>query len=134
MSPPVSPVFTVPAVSTSMARHSFFAEAYPEMVRAVTGMDLNIADLFMIGERVCNVQRIFNVREGLDRRADSLPPRVFEDPIPKGVSKGSRIKRSEFERMLDDYYQARGWSWSGVPTKAKLISLDLADVAEDVGV
>jgi len=115
-------------------RHSFFAEAYPEMVRAVTGMDLNIADLFMIGERVCNVQRIFNAREGLDRRADSLPPRVFEDPIPKGVSKGSRIKRSEFERMLDDYYQARGWSWSGVPTKAKLISLDLADVAEDVGV
>jgi len=115
-------------------RHMFYAEAYPEMVKAVTGMELSVADLFTIGERVYNLQRAFNVREGLDRKADSLPPRVFEDPIPKGVSKGSRIKRSEFERMLDDYYQTRGWSWNGVPTKVKLISLDLHEVAEEVGV
>jgi len=115
-------------------RHMFFAEAYPEMIKAVTGMELSVADLFTIGERVYNLQRAFNVREGLDRRADSLPARVFEDPIPKGVSKGSRIKRSEFERMLDDYYQARGWSWDGVPTKVKLVSLDLPEVAEEVGV
>ncbi len=114
-------------------RHMFFAEAYPEMVKAVTGMELGLADLFTIGERVYNLQRAFNVREGLDRKADSLPPRVFEDPIPKGASKNSRIKRSEFERMLDDYYQARGWSWNGIPTKVKLISLDLQDVAEEVG-
>ncbi len=114
-------------------RHTFYAEAYPEMVKAVTGMELSVADLFMIGERVYNVQRAFNTREGLDRRSDSLPARVFEDPIPRGASKGSRIKRSEFERMLDDYYQARGWSWNGVPTKAKLASLDLDDVAEEVG-
>jgi aldehyde:ferredoxin oxidoreductase len=115
-------------------RHMFFAEAYPEMVKVVTGMDMSVADLFIIGERVYNLQRAFNVREGLDRKADSLPARVFEDPIPKGASKGSRIKRSEFERMLDDYYQARGWSWNGVPTKVKMISLDLFDVAEEVGV
>jgi aldehyde:ferredoxin oxidoreductase len=114
-------------------RHMFFAEAYPEMIKAVTGMALSVADLFTIGERVYNLQRAFNVREGLDRRADSLPARVFEDPIPKGVSRGSRIKRSEFERMLDDYYQARGWSWDGVPTKVKLVSLDLPEVAEEVG-
>lgn len=86
------------------------AEAYPEMIKVVTGMDMSVADLFTVGERVYNLQRAFNVREGLDRKADSLPSRVFEDPIPKGASKGSRIKRSEFERMLDDYYQARGWS------------------------
>jgi aldehyde:ferredoxin oxidoreductase len=115
-------------------RHVFYAEAYPDMVKAVAGMDLTVADLLLIGERVYNLQRAFNAREGLDRRADSLPPRVFEDPIPKGVSKGSKIRRSEFERMLDDYYQARGWSWNGVPTKVKLVSLDLVDVAEEVGV
>lgn len=115
-------------------RHMFYAEAYPEMVKAVTGMELGLADLFTIGERVYNLQRAFNVREGLDRKADSLPPRVFEDPIPRGASKNSRIKRSEFERMVDDYYQARGWSWNGVPTKAKLISLDLPDAAKEVGV
>jgi aldehyde:ferredoxin oxidoreductase len=115
-------------------RHMFFAEAYPEMIKAVTGMELSVADLFTIGERVYNLQRAFNAREELDRKADTLPTRVFEDPIPKGVSKGSRIRRSEFERMLDDYYQARGWSWNGVPTKVKLVSLDLYEVAESVGV
>jgi len=115
-------------------RHMFFAEAYPEMIKAVTGMKLSVTDLFAIGERVYNLQRAFNAREGLDRKADSLPARVFEDPIPKGISKGSRIKRSEFERMLDDYYQVRGWSWNGVPTKVKLVSLDLYEVAEEVGV
>lgn len=115
-------------------RHMFFAEAYPEMIKAVTGMKLSVTDLFAIGERVYNLQRAFNARGGLDRKADSLPARVFEDPIPKGISKGSRIKRSEFERMLDDYYQVRGWSWNGVPTKVKLVSLDLYEVAEEVGV
>jgi aldehyde:ferredoxin oxidoreductase len=115
-------------------RHTYYAEAYPEMVKAVTGMELSLTDLFTIGERVYNLQRAFNVREGLDRRDDSLPDRVFEDPIPNGMSKGSRIRRSEFERMLDDYYQSRGWSQEGVPTKVKLHTLGLPEVAEAVGV
>jgi aldehyde:ferredoxin oxidoreductase len=115
-------------------RHSFFVEAFPEMVEAVTGMQLSVADLLTVGERVYNVQRAFNAREGLDRRADTLPPRIFEDPIPKGESKGSRIRRSEFERMLDDYYQARGWSENGIPTKVKLACLDLDEFTEHVGV
>lgn len=114
-------------------RHSFFVEAFPEMVEAVTGMTLSVTDLMVVGERVYNLQRAFNVREGLDRRADTLPSRVFEDPIPKGESKGSRIQRSEFEGMLDDYYQARGWSENGVPTKVKLACLDLGKVTEQVG-
>lgn len=114
-------------------RNMFLAEAYPEMIKAVTGMELSVSDTFLISERVYNLQRAFNAREGLDRRVDSLPPRVFDDPIPKGVSKGSRIRRSEFERMLDDYYQARGWSSNGIPTKVKLLLLDLNDVAEEVG-
>jgi aldehyde:ferredoxin oxidoreductase len=114
-------------------RHMFFAEAYPEMVKAVTGMELSVGDLFNIGERVYNLQRSFNTQEGLDRNNDTLPPRIFEEPAPKGASKGSRIKRSEFERMLDDYYQARGWAWNGTPTKAKLISLNLPEVAERIG-
>jgi aldehyde:ferredoxin oxidoreductase len=114
-------------------RHMFYAEAYPEMVKVVTGIDLSVSDLFIIGERVYNVQRAFNVREGLTRDSDSLPGRILEDPIPKGASKGSRIRRSEFEKMLDDYYQARGWSQEGIPTKAKLIMLDLPEIAEQIG-
>jgi aldehyde:ferredoxin oxidoreductase len=114
-------------------RHSFYVEAFPLMIEAVTGMEMGLADLMTVGERVYNVQRAFNAREGLDRKDDSLPARIFEDPIPKGSSKGSRIKRSEFERMLDDYYQARGWSGNGIPTKVKLVSLDLQQVADQIG-
>jgi len=114
-------------------RHSFYVEAFPLMIEAVTGMEMGLADLMTVGERVYNVQRAFNAREGLDRKDDSLPARIFEDPIPKGSSKGSRIKRSEFERMLDDYYQARGWSGNGIPTKVKLVSLDLQQIADQIG-
>jgi aldehyde:ferredoxin oxidoreductase len=111
-------------------RHMFFAEAYLEMIKAVTGMEFTVSDVFTVGERVYNLQRVFSVREGLNRRQDTLPPRAFEDPIPEGASKGSVIARDEFDRMLDDYYQARGWTKNGVPTKAKLVSLDLNEVAE----
>lgn len=114
-------------------RHSFYAEAFPAMIEAVTGIKMGVADLMTVGERVYNVQRAFNTREGLDRKDDSLPPRIFEDPIPKGSSKGSRIKRSEFERMLDDYYQARGWSWDGIPKSKKLVSLDLQQISDQIG-
>jgi aldehyde:ferredoxin oxidoreductase len=114
-------------------RQMFFAEAYPEMLRAVTGMEMSVTDILTVGERVYNVQRAFNAREGLDRRSDTLPPRVFEDPIPNGSSKGSFLRGSEFERMLDDYYQARGWSQNGVPTKVNLALLGLNEVAEKIG-
>jgi aldehyde:ferredoxin oxidoreductase len=113
-------------------RQMFFVEAYPEMLKAVTGMEMTVADLMTVGERVYTLQRAFNVREGLDRKSDALPPRVFDDPIPRGASKGSVLKREEFERMLDDYYQVRGWSRDGVPTKVNLALLGLDEVAERI--
>jgi len=116
------------------SRHEYYVEAYPEMLKAVTGMDFTITDLITVGERIYNIQRAFNVREGLTRKNDSLPDRVFEEPISKGASKGSKIKRSEFEKMLDDYYQTRGWSQDGIPTKAKLALLDLPEIADQIGV
>ncbi|MGB9135274.1 MAG: aldehyde ferredoxin oxidoreductase C-terminal domain-containing protein [Candidatus Bathyarchaeia archaeon] len=114
-------------------RQMFFAEAYPEMLKAVTGMEMTVADLLTVGERVYNLQRAFNAREGLDRNNGTLPPRVFEDPIPNGASRGSFLKGSEFERMLDDYYQVRGWSQNGVPTKVNLALPGLDEVAEKIG-
>ncbi|MCD6237212.1 MAG: hypothetical protein J7K13_04595, partial [Thermoplasmata archaeon] len=49
------------------------------------------------------------------------------------ISEGSHVSPRELEHMLDEYYQARGWSMDGIPTKVKLISLDLDDIAEDGG-
>ena len=115
------------------SRHMFYVEGFPEIVSAVTGLDTSISHLLTAGERVYNVQRCFNAREGFSRVDDTLPPRVLSQPIPKGPSKGSFVKRKELERMLDDYYQARGWSENGVPTKVKLVSLDLEDLADELG-
>ncbi len=115
------------------SRHMFFLEGFPEMIKTVTGFEMSHAELLTVGERAYNIARAFNAREGMDRKDDTLPWRVMHDPIPEGVSAGSHVPPRELEHMLDEYYQARGWSRKGVPTKAKLISLDLGDLAEDVG-
>ncbi len=115
------------------SRHMYFLEGFPELIQAVTGMNLDESSLMLIGERIINIARAFNVREGFRRKDDTLPYRIMWDPIPEGPSEGLHVPPWELDRMLDEYYQARGWSRDGVPTKAKLISLGLGDVAEDLG-
>ncbi len=116
------------------SRHMYFLEGFPDLVEAVTGVRLNESELLTIGERVINIARAFNVREGFRRKDDTLPYRVVWEPIPEGPSAGLHIPTWELDRMLDEYYQARGWSRDGVPTKAKLLSLGLKDIADDIGV
>jgi len=115
------------------SRHMFFLEGLPELVAAQTGLSLTAAELLTVGERVYNLARAFNVREGFTREHDHLPKRVLEEPIPEGPSAGDRVSYEELQAMLDDYYQARGWTRAGVPLKAKLVSLDLDSIAEEVG-
>ena len=57
---------------------------------------------------------MYNLREGLTGKEDTLPPRMLNDPAPSGLAKG---KRSELSRMLPEYYRLRGWTEDGlVPT------------------
>jgi len=100
----------------------------------VTGIPLTSEELRAAGERVWNMEKAYNIREGWTRKDDSLPPRVFNDPIPDGDAKGSHLTKEEFDFMLDDYYAARGWTRDGMSTKKKLIELGLNDVAKEVGV
>ena len=115
------------------SRHMFFLEGLPELVAAQTGLSLSSGELLTVGERVYNLARAFNVREGFSRTNDHLPKRVMEEPIPEGPSAGDRVSYEELQAMLDDYYEARGWNKQGVPLKAKLVSLDLETIAEEVG-
>ncbi len=116
------------------SRHMFFLEGIPELLKAVTGIEFTNADLMTVGERIYNIARAFNVREGFSRKDDVLPYRITHEPIPKGKSEGSYVTEEELQYMLDEYYMARGWSLEGAPTRAKLVSLDLDDIAEDIGV
>jgi aldehyde:ferredoxin oxidoreductase len=92
-----------------------------------TGIKTTADELRAAGERINNLARLFNIREGLGTREyDALPPKIMNVPIPdEGVAKGSVVSEEEFELGLDDYYAARGWTRDGIPTIQKLKELDL---------
>jgi aldehyde:ferredoxin oxidoreductase len=100
-------------------------DAYATMVRAVTGWDVTVDELERIGERIVNLERLFNVREGVRRAADVLPWRVMHEPIPEGPSAGMFCPPAELDAMLDEYYRLRGWDAHGIPTAARLAALGL---------
>ncbi len=108
-------------------------EHYPRMINAVTGWQLSLADVERIGERVWNLERAFNVREGVRRHQDVLPYRVMYEPAPEGMHKGMHCPPDELHAMLDAYYALRGWSSDGVPTPDTLQALGLADVVGPLG-
>ncbi len=103
----------------------YVEEPYARMVRAITGWDVTVDELEAVGERVINLERSFNVREGVRRAADILPWRVMHEPIPDGPSAGMFCPPEELDGMLDRYYALRGWDGDGVPTKERLASLGL---------
>jgi aldehyde:ferredoxin oxidoreductase len=85
-----------------------------------------------IGERIYNLARAFNVREGFGRKDDTLPGRFFEDPLTDGMAKGKLISRQDFEKMLSEYYKISGWTQEGIPTKEKLLELGLGNAVKDI--
>jgi aldehyde:ferredoxin oxidoreductase len=93
------------------------------MVGEALGMTLDEHDMQRIGERIWNLERLFNNRAGFGRADDSLPPRMLEEPLTEGASKGHVVP---LEELLDDYYRQRGWDADGRPTRAKLAELGLA--------
>ena len=96
----------------------------------VTGIKMTAEELERTGERINNLARLYNIREGFTRKDDHLPPKVMGMPIPdETVSKGSYITQEELDFMLDDYYENRGWTKEGIPTLEKLKELGLEDLA-----
>jgi len=98
---------------------------YAALLSAATGQEIESGGLDLVGERIWNVTRLFNVREGFSRADDELPPRVKEEGLPDPPVLGQRVTQADLDAMLDDYYQLRGWDNAGVPTKAKLSELGL---------
>ena len=103
----------------------FVDEPYAEMVRAITGWDMTAEELERVGERIVNLERLFNVREGVRRADDRLPWKVMHEPIPDGPSAGMYCPPDELNAMLDEYYAIRGWDADGVPTAARRATLGL---------
>ncbi|MBN1835056.1 MAG: hypothetical protein JW820_04340, partial [Spirochaetales bacterium] len=100
-------------------------EMYPRFVEAATGRSLSLEEFLRLGERTWNLERLFNLGAGLGRADDALPERCYE-PIKGESSEGAVFARDEYEAMLDEYYELRGWDREGVPTAAKLEELGIA--------
>jgi aldehyde:ferredoxin oxidoreductase len=111
---------------------SMLNERYPRLINAVTGWNLSLEDVERIGERIWNLERAFNVREGVRRDQDTLPHRVMHEPVPEGMHKGMHCPPEELNAMLDVYYALRGWTPEGIPTPEKLQALGLATVVRDL--
>lgn len=89
----------------------------PEVVNYITDAGLTGADLLIAGERIYTLERIILNREGITRKDDLLPPRIMYEPVPDGPAKGHRISPAMLDFMLDEYYEARGWSRDGIVTE-----------------
>ncbi|MBI5116427.1 aldehyde ferredoxin oxidoreductase family protein [Candidatus Poribacteria bacterium] len=101
------------------------------LLEAVTGNTYTEDDILKVGERINNLARMFNAREGFTRKDDSLPERLMTEPMKGGPCDGSLISQKELDLMLDEYYTARGWDLeTGIPTKEKLADLGLEYVTE----
>jgi aldehyde:ferredoxin oxidoreductase len=108
------------------SRGFFLIDKLREVIKAITGLEFSEDELLKIGERIHNMKGNFNVRHGVTRKDWLLPPRILEDPIVDGPSKGSKISVEEMNKMLDDYMTVRNWTKDGAPTPEKLEELDIS--------
>ena len=100
---------------------------YVPAMKTITGIDRSWDDLIHVAERVWNLTRSFWVREmdGFGREWDYPPPRWYTDPVPTGPSKGKFVTKENVDKLLDMYYEQRGWNQNGIPTREKLDQLGL---------
>jgi aldehyde:ferredoxin oxidoreductase len=111
---------------------ALMAEDITPIIAGATGWDFDVADFRKAGERIYNLARLFNIREGCTRADDTLPKRLTEDPLPDGPAKGLVV---DLEPLLDAYYDFRGWDkTTGKPTSAVLKELGLDEMVEKWGV
>ncbi|MEG1972874.1 MAG: aldehyde ferredoxin oxidoreductase C-terminal domain-containing protein, partial [Oscillospiraceae bacterium] len=89
-----------------------------------TGMKMTTMEMLKTSMRGITLQRLINVRDGMSRKDDTLPPKLLQ-----ASTMGGRAGKApyEFDSMLDDYYKLRGWDKNGIPTKEILKELDLEE-------
>jgi len=111
---------------------ALMAEDITPIIASATGWNFDVADFRKAGERIYNLARLFNIREGCTRADDNLPKRLTEEPLADGPAKGLVV---DLEPLLDAYYDFRGWDKvTGKPTPEVLKELGLNKLAEKWGV
>lgn len=100
-----------------------------DLLRAITGREYDKSEFSKTGERIFNLEKLFNYREGFRREDDRLPDRFFEDAFTLGPKKGAVLDRGQFDALLTQYYKDRGWDPNTTkPSEAKLKELGLDSI------
>jgi aldehyde:ferredoxin oxidoreductase len=108
--------------------HAPCVEEFSDLLYRAFGEQFSTQDLWDVGERICTLERMILLGNGLTRDDDTLPPRYFDEPIPEGPAKGEVIDRSRFSEILEEYYELHGWNRLGVPTQSTLDRLGLSEI------
>lgn len=110
----------------------FGLELLGKMLVAATGeSQFGSADyLWYVGEKAYNLERCFNIREGFGRKDDTLPRRMFVEPLEGGMRGGEIIRKPD--TIINEYYDARGWDRNGIPTRETLARLGLGEMDRDI--
>jgi aldehyde:ferredoxin oxidoreductase len=115
------------AVKFSLCICDFWAtisyEYMAELMTMVTGKEWTVDDMLEIGERVLNIGRAFNQREGFDRKDDTMPKRLSTEALTRGPAAGQKIPVEAFDSMLDQYYEVMGWNSDGKLPESLLATL-----------
>jgi len=92
------------------------------MLRTAVGIEMTDEEVLRAGDRIWNLEKLFNLEAGLTKEDDTLPPRLLNEPLTTGPAKG---KVAELAVMLEEYYELRGWDKEGIPTEEKLSELGI---------
>lgn len=103
---------------------------YVDMYNAVCGNIYDNDTLLEAGERIWNLEKLYNLREGIDSSHDTLPKRLLEDPVVNGPTKGHI---HHLDQLLPEYYEVRGWDEKGVPKEETLERLGLEEYKKYLG-
>jgi len=109
-------------------------EYYVKLFKAITGLEYTLDRFFFIADKIYNLIRAFWVREfgGWSREYDYPPRKWFEVPLSKGPLAGTKLSKEIYDRLLDMYYEVRGWDKTGIPRKSTLEKFGLTDVIKQL--
>ena len=115
------------------AHRGYREGALSDILEAVSGRDWVSEDYVAAGERIFNLEKCFNYREGFRREDDVIADRFFEEPLTAGMRKGAVLDRGEFESMMTEYYEGRGWDPKTTrPSDERLRALRLDFVIDEL--
>lgn len=115
------------------ARSGYKKDLIEQILESITLRQWDPAHYKKAGERIFNLEKSFNYREGFRRRDDIIPDRFFEEPLTVGPHKGAVLDRQKFKVMMDKYYDSRDWSKRTTrPSTKKLKELDLGFVLKSL--